>query len=98
MLIIVANWPSPRINAWDNLLIARAIENMSYCVGVNRLGSDENDNYYPGNSVVIDPMGNSLLSLKKNVGISSINLDKNKLKKMRILLPFLEDKDSFTLE
>ena len=98
LLIIVANWPSPRINAWDNLLIARAIENMSYCVGVNRLGSDENDNYYPGNSVVIDPMGNSLLSLKKNEGISSINLDKNKLKKMRILLPFLEDKDSFTLE
>jgi len=42
LLVYVANWPSIRIHAWDTLLKARAIENMSYCIGVNRVGEDEN--------------------------------------------------------
>ena len=98
LLIFVANWPSPRINAWNNLLTARAIENISYCVGVNRIGSDENQNHYPGNSIVIDPMGNRLLDLEEKAGICSIELDKSKLMQTRSLLPFLEDRDSFILE
>ena len=98
ILIYTANWPSPRINAWDNLLKARAIENVSYCVGVNRIGLDGNKNDYPGHSVVIDPMGNETLNLKNKEGVYVTTLDKNQLIKTRDQLPFLEDKDSFILE
>ncbi len=98
LLIFVANWPSPRINAWDNLITTRAIENVSYCIGVNRIGSDENENYYPGNSLAIDSMGKRLLDLRNKKGVSCIELDKNHLIKTRFSLPFLDDKDSFILE
>lgn len=98
ILIYTANWPSPRINAWDNLLKARAIENVSYCVGVNRIGLDNNKNDYPGHSVVIDPLGNESLNIKNKEGVYVTTLDKNHLSKTRNYLPFLEDKDSFILE
>ncbi|MDX5585850.1 MAG: nitrilase family protein, partial [Aureibaculum sp.] len=54
VLLYVANWPKPRINAWNTLLKARAIENMCYCVGVNRVGVDSRGNTYTGNSAVYD--------------------------------------------
>ena len=47
-LIYVASWPTPRIHAWDTLLKARAIENMCYCIGANRVGKDANGHAYPG--------------------------------------------------
>ncbi|MGB0788609.1 MAG: nitrilase family protein, partial [Marinirhabdus sp.] len=50
LLLYVANWPKKRIHAWDVLLKARAIENMSYCIGVNRTGIDDNGHEYPGHS------------------------------------------------
>ena len=53
LLVYVANWPSIRINAWDTLLKARAIENMSYCIGVNRVGEDENGYEYNGHQLFI---------------------------------------------
>ena len=98
LLIYVANWPSPRINAWDNLIIARAIENVSYCIGVNRIGLDENKNSYPGHSLVIDSLGKKILNLKNKAGVYITELDKNHLKKTRTFLPFLDEKDSFILE
>jgi len=98
LLIFVANWPSPRINAWDNLIIARAIENVSYCIGVNRVGSDENENFYPGHSLVIDPLGKRILDLETKTGVYCIKIDKQHLKNTRNSLPFLKDKDSFILE
>ncbi|MFQ3351600.1 MAG: omega-amidase [Candidatus Marivariicella framensis] len=98
LLIYVANWPSPRINAWDNLIIARAIENVSYCIGVNRIGLDENKNSYPGHSLVIDSLGKKILNLKNKAGVYVTELDKNHLKKIRTFLPFLDEKDSFILE
>jgi omega-amidase len=54
LLIYVANWPETRINAWDVLLQARAIENMSWCIGVNRTGNDGNDYRYNGHTAVYD--------------------------------------------
>ncbi len=53
LLIYVANWPKPRITAWSTLLKARAIENMSYVVGVNRIGADDNGHEYSGNSAAM---------------------------------------------
>src|SRR5690606_8547629 len=57
VLIYVASWPAKRMVAWDTLLKARAIENMSYCVGVNRVGKDGNNHEYSGNSAAYDVLG-----------------------------------------
>ena len=98
LLIYVANWPKPRISAWDTLLKARAIENMSYVVGVNRCGEDSKGNVYPGHSAIYDSLGNcisgDLSSLTKNI-FASINY--HELKAYRKKLRFLEDRDNFDL-
>ncbi len=65
-LLYVANWPASRSHAWRILLMARAIENMCYVVGVNRIGADGNDIDHSGDSVAIDPLGESLTSLLPN--------------------------------
>jgi predicted amidohydrolase len=56
-LIYVANWPERRAHHWKSLLTARAIENLSYCIGVNRIGVDGKNHTYSGNSMVVDPLG-----------------------------------------
>ena len=61
VLIYVANWPRPRINAWDALLKARAIENMAYVIGVNRTGTDNTGHNYPGHSTVNDVFGQPIV-------------------------------------
>ena len=98
IMIYVANWPATRINAWDNLLVSRAIENMSYCIGVNRLGKDKNNNYYPGHSSAIDLLGNKICDSKDLSGLHHFTLDKEYIKSKRKELPFLEDKDNFNLK
>ena len=66
ILIYVANWPKTRINAWDILLKARAIENMCYTIGVNRVGADNNNLEYIGHSQVLDFFGNSVIEPKES--------------------------------
>ncbi len=97
LLIVVANWPEARIDAWNALLKARAIENMCYVAAVNRIGIDGNDAKYSGDSQVIDSLGNYLV---KPFGESSnriIVLDKDALNKNRMHFGFLNDRDSFNL-
>ncbi|WP_340077124.1 amidohydrolase [Leptobacterium sp. I13] len=96
LLLYVANWPKPRINAWDVLLKARAIENMAYCIGVNRVGVDTNGYEYPGHSGIYDVLGNELVFSKKEE-ILIVNLDKEHMNRYRNKLKFLSDRDSFTL-
>jgi len=97
LLIYVANWPKPRINAWNTLLEARAIENMSYCIGVNRIGLDANGHEYTGNSVAYDSLGTQISNIKPNEDITEIiTLDKKGLIKTREKFRFLDDKDNFT--
>ncbi|MFM1878687.1 MAG: hypothetical protein RLZZ241_1553 [Bacteroidota bacterium] len=97
VLLYVANWPEPRIAAWDILLRARAIENMSYVVGVNRTGTDSNANVYPGHSAVYDALG-------KRLGYSDIQeviyatLHPEHISDTRSKLKFLNDRDTFNLE
>ncbi len=99
VLIYIANWPKQRIYAWDTLLKARAIENMAYTIGVNRVGTDANQYEYPGHSAILDVYGTELLTTNKNQEqIASVILDKNKLDDTRNKLPFLNDKDSFTIQ
>ena len=96
VLIYVANWPKPRIEAWDTLLKARAIENMSYCIGVNRIGLDGLGNEYSGHSAVYDVLGKQLAFSEKEE-ILYATLTKENLTSNRNKLKFLEDKDAFSL-
>ncbi len=99
LLIYAANWPRPRINAWNTLLKARAIENMSYCIGANRVGVDANGYEYSGNSIAIDFLGNELTEVSEDKEeIIYATLNKNKLMALRTKLPFLEDRDTFTIK
>lgn len=99
LLIYVANWPKPRINAWNTLLKARAIENMSYCIGVNRVGLDINGYEYTGNSAVYDGLGKEISTIKPNEIITEIiTLNKDDLLKTREKFRFLDDKDDFILK
>ena len=97
VLIYVANWPKPRINAWDTLLKARAIENMCYTIGVNRIGEDPNKHNYPGHSQAIDFLGNYLIEPHENEGGFITNLDKNTLLESTQKLGFLNDRDGFKM-
>lgn len=97
LLIYVANWPKPRISAWDTLLKARAIENMTYCIGVNRVGKDINGHQYTGHSVVLDGLGKPLTSISEDQQIEVVELNKNHIDTIRTKLKFLDDKDEFNL-
>ncbi len=97
LLLYVASWPKPRINAWDALLKARAIENMSYVIGVNRIGLDGNNHEYSGHSQIINYLGDYLIEPFENEAVKIILLDKNQLMETRQKLNFLNDKDKFQL-
>jgi predicted amidohydrolase len=97
LLIYVANWPKPRVNAWDILLKARSVENMSYAIGVNRIGTDNNNLEYVGHSQAVDFLGNYLVEPQQSEGVFIVELDKEKLLETRNKLAFLEDKDLFEI-
>ena len=97
VLLYVANWPDRRSHAWKTLLCARAIENQCYVVGVNRVGTDGNDIYYSGNSLVIDPLGEVLYHMADEEDIFTITLEKERLEEVRTKFPFLKDADRFSL-
>ena len=97
VLIYVANWPQPRINAWDALLKARSIENMAYVIGVNRTGKDINGHNYPGHSTINDALGNSLVFSGEET-ILYATLSKNHISDTRGKLKFLDDRDHFSLK
>lgn len=98
LLVYVANWPKPRINAWNTLLKARAIENMCYTIGVNRIGEDANNFEYTGSSQVIDYLGNELLNCEKEQGFFRIEINKIEMLEIRKKLNFLNDRDTFSIE
>jgi predicted amidohydrolase len=98
VLIYVANWPKPRINAWDILLQARSVENMCYTIGVNRIGLDASNFEYVGHSQVVDFLGNYILEPQEVEGVFIVELNKEKLLDTRNKLGFLNDRDSFELK
>lgn len=97
VLVFVANWPSPRRNAWSTLLRARAMENLSYCVGVNRVGTDGNQIPYPGDSAAIDFLGQPLVELGGQEQVVTISLDATALDAHRERFPAWMDADAFTI-
>jgi predicted amidohydrolase len=99
VLLYVANWPKPRIKAWDILLNARAIENMTYCIGVNRVGVDPNGHEYTGHSVAYDTLGEKLTNIEPSLEqIEMVTLSKSHIEKTRTHFNFLNDKDDFNLK
>jgi predicted amidohydrolase len=98
VLIYVANWPKPRINAWDILLQARSVENICYTIGVNRVGLDANNFEYVGHSQGVDFLGTYILEPQEAEGVFIVELNKEKLLETRNQLGFLNDSDSFELK
>lgn len=98
LLIYVASWPKVRTNAWDILLQARAVENLSYVIGVNRVGLDANNYEYIGHSQAVDYLGNYILEPQESEDIFMVELDKDILLETRKKLDFLSDKDVFEIK
>ena len=96
VLLYVANWPDKRKDAWKSLLKARAIENQCYVIGVNRVGEDPK-NYYSGDSSLINALGETLYINSHIEEIYSTTISKYDLNKVRLQLPFLNDKDNFKI-
>ncbi len=93
LLVYVANWPERRNVHWRSLLPARAIENQSYVVAVNRVGNDHAGLTYSGDSCVIDLLGNRLIDITQEEQVVSISLSYEKLQDLRGKLPFLKDRE-----
>ena len=98
VLLYVANWPEARRYAWSQLLIARAIENQCYVIGVNRVGKDGNGLVYSGESVALDPLGNSINKpVTSKPAVETVVLVAASLKKLRKAFPVLMDADQFSV-
>lgn len=97
LLLYVASWPKPRINAWDILLKARAVENLSYSIGVNRIGQDGNAIQYSGHSAVYDYKGDTLGFSDNLEEILYVNLVMEDLQEYRKKFPAFMDADEFQL-
>ena len=98
LLLYVASWPKTRIKAWDTLLTARAIENMSYVIAVNRIGADANAYEYVGHSQALDMLGEHLITPSEFEGVYFAALDREKLLETRAKLNFLKDQDAFIIK
>jgi len=90
VIINIANWPIKRIEHWNTLLKARAIENQCFIVGVNRVGNDP-FNQYSGFSSVYDPMGNKIVSIENNEELIYADIDLEETKNVRDKFHFLDD-------
>lgn len=90
ILVNIANWPVPRIDHWNHLLKARAIENICYSVGVNRVGNDPY-NEYPGRSAVYSPSGDEILSCDNSENIFIAEIDLAIVNELRNKFKFLDD-------
>lgn len=97
LILFVASWPKPRISAWDILLRARAVENLSYSLGVNRVGQDGNAIPYSGHSAVYDFKGNQLVFNEDEECILYCTIQYAPLMEFRTKFPAWMDSDSFII-
>ncbi|WP_460710513.1 amidohydrolase [Lysobacter terrae] len=98
LLIYVANWPSARNYAWKTLLRGRAIENLCYVAGVNRVGTDGNGLHYSGDSAIVDFLGHPLTEATDEEVVSTMLLQAAPLLEHRERFPAMLDGDAFTLQ
>ncbi|KAA3439869.1 amidohydrolase [Rufibacter hautae] len=98
VLIYIASWPDRRRLAWRTLLRARAIENLVYCIGVNRVGTDAKGHAYSGDSAAYNLLGEELVHHEHEEAVSTITLSREHLEETRRKLPWDIDADVFTIE
>ncbi len=91
ILIVSAQWPSPRKKHWQILARARAVENQAYCICANRTGNDD-DLDYPGLSAIIDPMGQVLAEAGADPGVLLADIDMDQVGLARNLIPICTDR------
>lgn len=98
LLIYIANWPSMRAHAFRQLLVARAIENQAYVVGINRVGVDGKGLYYQGNSTVLDFNGNHITEIAPDEeAFEIVTISLSNLQKARESFPVGSDWDGFQI-
>jgi omega-amidase len=97
VLIYVANWPSRRHHAWHTLLKARAVENLCYCVGVNRLGTDGVNVAYTGDTMAFDFLGQPLFADSEQPFVQTVTLQRAALEEHRSLFPAQLDADHYEI-
>ena len=98
LAICVANWPAARRHPWRALLVARAIENQCYMLGVNRIGEDAAELQYSGDSMAIDFKGEALIDRDAYVPfIETVNLSHQALTDFKVKFPAWQDADHFEL-
>jgi len=90
LIVVPANWPTPRVTAWTHLLVSRAIENLGYVIGVNRVGTG-GDLDYDGCSAIIDPMGEVLATNQGHEAVLVADITPEHVAEVRQRLPFLPD-------
>ncbi|MEQ1962566.1 amidohydrolase, partial [Xenorhabdus khoisanae] len=95
--IYIASWPARRSAHWRSLLQARAIENQSYVIGVNRVGQDGNQLEYDGHTMLIDPVGDILLHEINDEVVKTVPISLSHVQEVRERFPFLKDADAFVL-
>ena len=99
ILVYIANWPAVRSDAWTSLLKARAIENASYVIGVNRIGEDTNGYQYNGHTTAYDFLGKEIARTKEGKeDLLQCVISKTLQEETRKKLSFLNDKDSFKIQ
>lgn len=91
LLLVPANWGGPRNSHWKLLLQARALENQSYVIGINRVGKDE-ITYYVGNSMIVDPEGEIIDVLEEQAGLMIVDVEKSKVDEYRSSFPVKMDR------
>ncbi len=98
ILLFIANWPERRSYPWKILLQARAIENLSYVIAVNRIGKDGNDVEHSGDSVALNFKGEGLTSIPSGLEhIQTLSLNYSTLTEFRKQFPASKDSDSFSI-
>ena len=98
LLVYVANWPQARVQAWDALLKARAIENACYSIGLNRVGTDGNGVQYNGHSAAYNCKGDTLFQAGEIEGLHSFSLEYQSLVAYRKAFPVHLDADDFEIK
>lgn len=96
VMLCIANWPAPRRQPWRTLLAARAIENLAYVIGVNRVGEDAKGLAYAGDSMLLDFKGEPIVDRPRDQAfLHTVTLERQPLEDFRDKFPAWRDADDF---
>jgi predicted amidohydrolase len=97
LLLVVANWPEKRAHHWRMLIPARAVENQSFIIALNRVGYDGKQIYYSGDTTCLSPAGDVIYYKRDEEDLYTFTINKAEVERIRTEMPFLKDADDFNL-